>query len=169
MNLQTKTSGEQEHPQKASLIVGGNLTSLCFTDKTGGLDMADNIVIRRTGHETDYMPLTVGKQQIRLNFDRLINEMSGGPANSFISTLRATVAMFHENVLSKYDKKNEQTLRTIASKNNTKNALEENHPDCNDDIGNIKDPQCDDAIPWVSLTANRMHGYEDILWNMQMS
>ena len=163
VNLQTKNSGEQEHSQKSSMIVSGNFTSLCFTDKTGGSDMADNIVTPCTGYDTDYMPLKVGKLQIKPHFERLVDEMAGGPASSFIATLRSTVKTFQEHVLLRNDKKFEQTLRTIASTYHTENTLKTNDPGCGDEIGDVQIPQSTDVVPW-----DKLNGKDRIRWVVRM-
>jgi hypothetical protein len=115
VNLGTKNSGVNLQTHNIDLVVGGNFTSLAFTDGTGGSVMKDNIVVpcKRFAGD-DHTPLLVGANQIRPGFDKLIQEMSG-PKASYISDLGVKVsATIGNGIFANYTKRLELDIRQFA-------------------------------------------------------
>lgn len=116
VNLGTKNSGVNLQTHNIDLVVGGNFTSLTFTDGTGGSVMKDKILIPCKGFAgNDHNPLVIGAKQIRPGFDALIQEMSG-PPTSYISELGVKVSTtIGKGIFANYSKRLELDIRQFAT------------------------------------------------------
>ena len=115
VNLETKNSGINLQKHSIDLVVGGNFTSLCFKDNTGGSLAANGVITHSSHADSDHLPLVVGKRQLLQGFEQLVQEMSGCD-NSFSKNLSDSVATsIEKGVFAKYDKKLEGDIRLFAA------------------------------------------------------
>jgi hypothetical protein len=142
VNLDTKNSGLNLQKHSIDIVIGGNFTSLCFKDKTGGSIVQDDHVVACANCATDHTPLVVGKRILLPGWETLIQEMSGCSSSFMTKLVVAASKDIGTGVFAQYDKQLEADIRSFASSSKNINTGTDTTQENVDKTTNCKIDMC---------------------------